>query len=154
MKGDTMTSRRKIIYWGISAVVLIVIITAIVFVSSALSFVKHAEFALHGNTIVIMTVDKYVKEYGKWPASWEDLRSVQVDFGIWRWPDDMKELQDIQEYVEVDFSATLGQVARQTPEDFQAIRPHGPAYGGWQRAIPSLLKTVQDTIAQKEKKTK
>jgi hypothetical protein len=146
----SMMPRRKIIVWAAVVVLVIAVGAGIAFVNSVLSVAKHAEFALHGTTIVIMATEKYVHEYGKWPATWKDLESVSLDpGGTFSWPNDLKELQDIQEFVEVDFSVTLQQVASQRVDNFSAIKPHGPAYGGWQAGIPSLLKTVQDTIVNR-----
>jgi len=147
----SMASRRKIIFWAAAVVLLIAAGAGIAFVNSVLSTCMHAEFALHGTTLVTMVVEKYVHDRGKWPNSWKELESVSVDTGgRFSWPGDLKELQHIQEFVEIDFSLTLDQVASQQCEDFHAIRPHGPAYGGWKRCVPSLLQTVRDVIAKKQ----
>ena len=136
-----MVSRRKVVCWAIVTVVLVATGALVVCVGST---ARHAEFALHGTTLVIMVVEKYVHDHGKWPASWKDLESVSLDpGGRFSWPGGLKELQNIQEFVEVDFSLTLDQVANQRCDDFHAIRPHGTAYSGWERGIPSLLQTVQ-----------
>jgi hypothetical protein len=144
-----MASRRKVICWGVAAVLVAAATAAVWFVCSISSFLRHAEFALHGTTLVTMAVEKYVQEHGKWPSSWRDLESVSVDnSGAFSWPSGLGELQNIKEFVEVDFSLTLDQVANQRCEDFRAIRPKRPAFDGYQRGITSLLKTIENARAK------
>jgi len=57
-----MASRRRVVYWAVVTVVLVATGALMVCVGST---AKHAEFALHGTTLVVMVVEKYVHDHGR-----------------------------------------------------------------------------------------
>ena len=61
----------------------------------------------------------------RWPSSWDDLDGLPArDFNSIAWPRDKARFVEL---VEIDFRADLGEVARQNPESFTAIRPRYPS---------------------------
>lgn len=93
----------------------------------AISTPVHAEYALHAVNLTTVVVDKYVEREGKWPGSWDDLRTVSSvnGWGMYSWPEDW---QKVQLYVTVDFAADPAILARQSVEEFAAIKPVGSYY--------------------------
>ena len=80
-----------------------------------------AEHGLHAMRAVTLAGQEYVQDYGEWPASWEELKTVRATYGmIYSWPRDLGELQ---KYVEIDFDRTLEDLANETPDRFDAIIP-------------------------------
>ena len=86
-----------------------------------------AEYAVHAVNLVTVVVDKYVDETGKWPASWGELATVSSvnHWAMYSWPED---LEKVQRYVSVDFDADPASLAKQSVNEFDAIKPIGPCY--------------------------
>ena len=102
-----------------------------------------AEYTLHANRLVLRVVERYVSEHGgRWPSSWDDLERVADpdERGASSWPRDADEIRG---RVHVDFGVTAAEVARQRPEDFEAVRPIGPNYGNCERDVLQLLATIR-----------
>ena len=76
---------------------------------------------------------EYVKlNSGNWPASWDDLASIEpsVDY---EW---------VAEHIEYDFGANPKELARLTPETFDAIKNKNPYYD-FGREIESLIEILR-----------
>lgn len=108
----------------------------------------HAEHVLHAALITAGLLDDYVAQHnGEWPHSWTDLEhSRPGQGGIFEWPKDSLEMQ---KYVEIDFRADPRVLAKQTADEFDAIRPIGPYYpfrDRWQ--IAHLMQTIREHSTQ------
>lgn len=70
-------------------------------------------------------VAKYVKTHeGAWPGSWDDLEAMPTG-------DDWYEPMNFElakELVEIDFDADVNEIAKQTPDQFDAIRAKQPVF--------------------------
>jgi hypothetical protein len=98
--------------------------------------------------LTFAVVEDYVKSnHGAWPRSWQDLETLPSrSYGMYVWP---KDRQRIQEYVAIDFAADPADLARQTPEEFKAIRPIFGYYSYKDdRELRSLLKTLSESMVQ------
>jgi hypothetical protein len=95
----------------------------------AVSQSLHAEAALHATNEACELVTEYARQHhGAWPRSWQDLErlSMPIDrFNVFPWP---KESQRLQQYVTIDFSADPELLAKQSVDDFEAIKPIGPVF--------------------------
>jgi hypothetical protein len=87
----------------------------------------HAECGLHATRLVTAVVTQFIDEHGRWPRSWEELHTVSLSDSrsMYSWPDD---LEEVRQYVAVDFDADVADIASQTAEKFDAIAPIGPSY--------------------------
>ena len=122
-----MTPKLKhhLIRCGIAALALVVC-GVVWMLYTAYSVSIHAEYALHAVNLTTVVVDRYVEREGKWPRSWDDLNTIAIDrWGMYSWPQDS---QRVQKYVSVDFGADLETLARQSVEEFAAIKPIGSYY--------------------------
>jgi hypothetical protein len=104
----------------------------------------HAEMGLHATRQTIETVEVYVKNHnGQWPRSWNDLeQSRSAVAEVYRWTGGR---EHVNEFVFIDFDADANRLAKQTDDEFDAIRPVGPFYGSYRFAIPLLLQTLRQT---------
>ena len=104
-----------------------------------------AEKTLHAYMLVLDVVDAYVqKTGGKWPRSWNDLYSVNLKVGIWKWPQDH---QEVKKRISIDFSTDCEQVSNMTTEQFSAIQQTSPNYGPPRGRIDRL---IQDCRREQE----
>jgi hypothetical protein len=96
-----------------------------------------AEENLQATRFAVRLVEKFVRERGRWPASWQELEAVSGDEGPFRtgdmvgyqWPGDWPAaLPRLREHVVIDFQVDAASLARQDRMVFHAIRPAGPAY--------------------------
>jgi len=106
-----------------------------------ISVMKHADMAYGATFRATEAVEKYVREQRKWPASWKDLESVSATGGTDFLPPGGWD--EIRAYVEINFNLTLGDVAKQRVEDFDAIKPVEPIWGGYRAYFAPLLETVR-----------
>lgn len=93
---------------------------------------------------VLKLVEDYVTEHGEWPKSWRDLEQVKRT-EPWDWP---KNSRAIQSHIHVDFNVNLDELAGQSVEEFQAIRPIRPNEffnddNLGRRRVEPLLKTIR-----------
>ena len=119
--------------WIIAAVLGAAILGGVVYGVGFLRRTAHSaietEERLHATILVCGIVGDYLRrdEYRAWPRSWEDLQSVPArEWGFFAWPGDA---QRITELVEVDFGVRLEDLAIQSADAFEAIRPNGLAAG-------------------------
>jgi hypothetical protein len=104
----------------------------------------HAEKGLHATQFTFEAIEDYVRKHnGAWPRSWKELErsSPQMD-DVYRWTGGSYK---VQEFVSVDFDADPDRLAKQTEEEFQAIRPVGPFYGSYRIEIPFMLEALRQT---------
>ncbi len=116
----------------------------------AVSVSIQAECALHAVNLTTVVVDKYVAREGKWPRSWDDLRTVSSVNAptMYSWPEDW---QKVRLYVTVDFDADPATLATQTVEEFDAIRPIGPSYPYKQYGhVADLLNTLKKSTSSRQ----
>jgi hypothetical protein len=122
-------------------------------VYTAYSLSDHAERALHAVNLTTVVVEKCVDREGKWPKSWEDLATVRTDNsrGIYSWPTDCDEIKLL---VTVDFHADPRVLAKQTVEEFDAIKPIGACYPYKQDGhIAALIDTLRRTTSGRQGQT-
>lgn len=93
----------------------------------AISVSVHAEYTYHAANLVTVVLNKYVEREGRWPRSWEDLRTVNSvsRWGMYSWPEDWEK---VREYVIVDFDLDAATVAGQAVEEFNGVKPIGAYY--------------------------
>jgi hypothetical protein len=106
-----------------------------------ISVVRHAYMADRACSCAVDAVARYVGERGKWPTSWNDLESICETGSVDFLP--QGGFGEIKTYVEINFSLTLGDVANQRVEDFNAIKPIAPARDSYRRHLIPLLETVR-----------
>ena len=126
---------------SVIAVLLAVVSVSFWYVVQAVSLWKHADMAYRANAFATEAVELYVRERGKWPASWMDLESVYATGGTRILP--QGGWNEIRPYVEINFDLTLADVANQQTDDFDAIRPREPVWGDYRRYYTSLLESVR-----------
>lgn len=86
-------------------------------------------------------VEQYVESHdGAWPSSWDDLESLP-ETGAWYEPMNFEMAREI---VDIDFEAKPEELAKQSPGQFEAIRPKRPVldYRSDPR-VTSLLETIR-----------
>jgi len=116
-------------------------------VYQSISTASHAEMALHATQEVCELTSQYVREHdGRWPRSWQELEQLDSPpgkFNLFPWPE---KSTDLQEFVTIDFTADPDQLANQTIDDFEAIKPIGPyfPYKGYGE-VRSLLESLRAT---------
>jgi len=88
-------------------------------------------------------VGEYLKVHdGRWPENWEALEQFPAQ-GEWDHPPDY---ELIRKNVIIDFDPDMDEIARQSPAEFQAIRPVNPVFDfGKDPRLVDLLNTVQKT---------
>lgn len=126
--------------------VLIVIVTVSIVVMRVIRHELAAETTLQSTIVTAHAVDLFIKSQDppRWPASWDELAALEItDHPFIHWPDDRPM---IEERVSIDFSLTLAEFAAMDPERFDAIRPIGPVYQGWDWYIRYLIDTAGDAI--------
>jgi hypothetical protein len=135
----------------VSAVVVVAALAGALCVYKGVSASLHAEHVLHAALLTLQVLDEYVAQHdGQWPRSWTDLEQLppKERGSMFDWP---KDSQEVQKYVTVDFSANAERSAKQTPAEFDAVRPIGPNYpfkDRWQ--VKALLDTVRAHTAGSE----
>ena len=111
-------------------------------VIEGVSVMKHADLAFRATLKATDVVNKYVRERGRWPASWEDLESVPIIGDTEHMsPGDWDEMRA---YVEIDFNLTVDEVAKQSAETFEGIRPIEPVWRNYRHYFTPLLQTVRN----------
>jgi hypothetical protein len=142
-----MTIRRKV-YLFVAAVGILIVVW---FTCSVFTIGSRAEHTLHAVRLATVVVEQFVREHGRWPASWKELESVSaVDGVMYSWPRDSVE---IQTHVEIDFDLTLERVAKEEADRFDAIKAKGPVWQAYEEYFASLLATVRDTQDRTESGT-
>ena len=73
------------------------------------------------NLIALTTATHLVSQYietndGRWPKSWEDLETVSA------LRPELQSVSRLRQFVDIDFDADPEVLAKQTPEEFRAIR--------------------------------
>jgi hypothetical protein len=137
-----MTPRaKKLIFRGCVVTLVLALCGVAWVVYECISMADHAEHALHAIDLITVVVDKYVDKKGEWPASWEDLTTVSSHNAMYSWPEDREKLRL---YVSVDFAADRAKLAKQSVEEFDAIRPIGPFYPYKQHGyVEDLIETLR-----------
>jgi hypothetical protein len=94
---------------------------------------------------ILDLVEDYVTKHREWPRSWHDLEQVKRK-DEWEWPE---ESQSIRQRVTIDFDASIDELAKQSADEFEAIRPiernelyNDKCFG--RVHVKSLLKTVRE----------
>ena len=81
----------------------------------------HREQQLHATLFAMQVTDVYVRDHGKWPASWDDLTACcSMENGLYKWPVDA---EAIKSQVVIDFTAVLPMVVDDQATLEMAIRP-------------------------------
>lgn len=126
---ETTPAKRwpRFVSKAIGPVVLLAFIAGGICVYQAASIAYLAEKRLHSIILVTVVVVAFIEQEQRWPTSWDDLRAIeQVEVpSMYSWPD---HADIVREFVEIDFDADLTEIATQTAEEFDAVRPSGPCY--------------------------
>jgi hypothetical protein len=134
------------------AVVIIAVLVGAFCVYQGVSTSLHAEHVFHAAILTVQVLDEYVAQHdGQWPRSWRALEQLppKQRVSMYEWPQDS---QEVKKYVTVDFSANPQRLAKQTPAEFDAVRPIGPYYpfkDSWQ--VKTLLDTIRASTAGSER---
>jgi hypothetical protein len=104
----------------------------------------HAEVGLHATQMTMEAVEDYVrKNDGNWPGSWKALEaSSPKTFDVYRLT---RGFDNVSQYVFIDFAADPARLAKQSQDEFEAIKPVGPFYGSYRYHIPFLLQALRET---------
>ena len=97
--------------------------------------------------VAVHYVAQYVRENnGRWPRSWDDLKSLQSPPIVFERSDPAEMLETCRKRVEIDFGAVPHVLASQSVQEFDSIRPlngHGLDYReSWD--IDMLLNVVRE----------
>ena len=138
--------------WVIRFVVVVAVIAAMAVgfcLYQGITTSLHAENVLHAALLTVQLLNEYVILHdGKWPQSWSDLEKLppKERMGMYDWPEESRE---VQQYVEVDFSADPESVAKHGVAEFNAVRPIGPFYPFKDRgSVEELLKAIRKHTSQ------
>jgi hypothetical protein len=130
--------------WLIGSIVLAVLLVVSWFVCKPIYLGYSAERDYSLTLFVLKLIEDYVTEHGEWPKSWHDLEQVKRT-EPWDWP---KDSGTVQGRIAVDFNVNLNELAGQSVDQFQAIRPIHPNVlfnddNLRKGPVESLLKTVR-----------
>ncbi len=103
----------------------------------------HAEHVLHAALLTVGLLDEYVDQHdGQWPRGWAELEGLpRREWAMFEWPKDSRE---VQRYVTVDFAADPKRLAKQSVDEFDAVRPVGPYYPFKEHgSMAALLSTIR-----------
>jgi hypothetical protein len=114
-----LTPQRSMLRWVLVGFVVFAALTIGFLIYTGAASLQTEE-RLQATLLTTRLVYNYVQDNNRWPTSWRDLETVNV-----QWPRDS---QLLQRYVVIDFTADLNKLARQSPEEFSAIRPNGASY--------------------------
>jgi hypothetical protein len=131
--------------WAIRSILLAVVALiggGLWFVYEGISVSVHAERGLHATLLTIQAVEDHVKKHdGAWPRSWKELEDSSTKINdVYEWTQGS---ENVGNFVSVDFGADPDRLAKQTEEEFSAIKPVGPFYGSYRSEIPALLETLR-----------
>ena len=110
-----------------------------------------AEIALHATNVACELVTEYARQnHGAWPRSWQDLERLPVAsdrLKAFPWPQDS---QRLQQYVMIDFTVDPQLLAKQSVDDFEAIKPIGPCFPYKHDSyVADLLNTLRKQLHRK-----
>ena len=112
-----------------------------------------AEETHHSQLVVLKVLRTHLDESGKWPNSWEELASTQIEesrqHSMLRWPDAADE---IRERIKIDFTYKAEDIAKMRPQDFPAVVPIGPNYGPCEAEIDSVIWAAKRVLKRRSKK--
>src|SRR5262245_8717790 len=108
----------------VSVVVLMAVLAGAYCVYQGIAASLHAEHTLHAAMLTIEVIDEHVTSHdGTWPRSWAELETLPPrEWAMFAWPQDSAK---VQQYAAVDFSADPKQLAQQSIDEFDAVRPIG-----------------------------
>jgi len=133
-----------------SAVLVVIAVGAWILqcIMGCISVWRHSDMAMYATADAARAVENFVRERRRWPTSWQELESMPrpsaTGGAALVAPEDWDEMRT---YVEIDFSLTLGAVANQPEQDFDAIKPIGPVAASYRSALDPLIQTVRDVVA-------
>lgn len=141
-------------HWARRAMILIgstVVVIIIWYLCKTVILVNSVERDYVSTLFVLTLVGDYVAEHGEWPKSWQDLEQVKRR-DSWKWPESSRR---IQQRVAIDFNVNINDLARQSVNEFHAIRPIEPNElfedDNLRRGpIASLLEIVRQLCAEKK----
>ena len=113
-------SRQRSHWWRYLLAGLVVSIVAVLGLlayaaRTALIAEKHYQAFLYTHAATLQFVSQ---TDGNWPASWNDLAESNPN----------SDFDWVSKCVTIDFSANPAEIAKQTPESFDAIRPNEPCF--------------------------
>ena len=115
----TANSLRRRILIAVISLVTILLFVAIVVAAIAIRTALIAEENLQAFFHAHRATMEFVQQNdGRWPRSWDDLRSVRPE----------SDFDWVAEHLDFDFEADPRDIVSQTPETFSAIQPHQPCY--------------------------
>ncbi len=139
---------------AIIAIGLTLLLVLLWYVYNTIHLVMSVESDYVATVFVVRLTADYVTEHGAWPQSWHDLEHVKRPDSS-GWPADSRR---IQERVVVDFGECLDELASQSANQFDAIRPIEPnelfedANLG-KIHVKGLLETIRKSISHQEQGT-
>jgi hypothetical protein len=101
--------------------------SAIWLVYQGVSASLQAEANLHYSHFALQLVERFVREKGRWPRSWAELKGVEMPDGPFGQAGPAI-TDGLQRRISIDFGVDPFEVARQNRMNFTAIRPNGPYY--------------------------
>jgi hypothetical protein len=134
------SSRRKQLILALIAVVIGVEgLKAYIDISAG----RHAEKGLPAARMTLQAVEEYVtKHNGAWPRSWADLEQTSNKVNeVYRMTDGREHVAD---FVRIDFNADPARIAKQTEDEFDAIRLVGLQHPSYHFAVPPFLEALRN----------
>jgi len=105
----------------------------------------HAEHVLQAAYLSIQLLEEHVRQnHGEWPNSWADLERLPArDWSMYSWPHDSAR---VQQFVRVNFAIDPDRLARQSIDEFDAVRPIGPYYPFHDTGrVAALIRAIGET---------
>ena len=116
-----------------------------VVVISTLNKANESELNLISLNATLIVMDQYVRERpGQWPKSWDSLIATRIPNSSW--PADAIV---IKRRIQIDFAARLEDMAAQSIETFNAVRPIGP--NDFRYSAEPTIRTLLDSIRESVK---
>jgi hypothetical protein len=100
--------------------------SAIWLVYQGVSASLQAEANLHYSHFALKLVERFVREKGRWPRTWAELKGVEMPDGPFG-QEGPAISDELQRRISIDFGVDPFEVARQDRMNFAAIRPIGPS---------------------------
>jgi hypothetical protein len=131
---QSKTTWGERLVWAGCAVGFIAIILIVSIVSWSIHISLDAERNLHATRFVIRLVEKFVKNNGRWPATWQELealkppdhlQSEQLSTMFGPWPGCAEE---VRKQVTINFQADVEDIVGRDRMVFDVIKPAGRHY--------------------------
>ena len=136
------------LYWIVPVSTCIIILGLVIcfWIGTATSL--HAERSLQAVILTVEVTEKFVRQEGRWPRSWDELTALEIAPYGSSWPEDASTVKLL---VKIDFETDIETVAAQSEEEFDKILPTGSCYPyNDYPCVTALLRTVNEVVQAKK----